>query len=98
MRREGREGYSGPAEIHREGGDKLGDATVTLGSWVTIIDDEGTTGTRGWAGMVTGLPAGVLPGPLEVMVTVRTPDGREARARMLGSQLTGVGPPPFDTT
>jgi hypothetical protein len=48
--------------------------------------------------MVTGLPAGVLPGPLEVMVTIRTPDGREARARMLGSQLTGVGPPPFDTT
>ena len=98
MRRERREGYSGPAEIHREGGDRLGDATVTLGSWVTIIDDEGTTGTRGWAGMVTGLPAGVLPGPLEVMVTVRTPDGREARARMLGSQLTGVGPSPFDTT
>jgi hypothetical protein len=48
--------------------------------------------------MVTGLPAGVLAGPLEVMVTIRTPDGREARARMLGSQLTGVGPPPFDTT
>jgi hypothetical protein len=51
MRREGREGYAGPAEIHREGGDKLGDATVTLGSWVTIIDDEGTTGIedgQGW--------------------------------------------------
>ena len=98
MRREGREGYSGPAEIRREGGDKLGDATVTLGSWVTIIDDEGTTGTRGWAGMVTGLPESVSPRPLEVMVTVHTPDGRVARARMLGNQLTGVGPPPFDTT
>lgn len=63
-----------------------------------IIDDVGTEGTGGWAGTVTGLPESALPGPLEVMVTVRTHDGREARARMRGTEITGVGPPPFDTT
>jgi hypothetical protein len=56
MREERREGYSGAAELHADDGDKLGDANVTLSSWVTIIDDQGTTGSRRWSGSLTAAP------------------------------------------
>lgn len=102
MRREPRGSYTGPAQVLLAE-EKLGEVMARLHAWANMLPDDGLVkgpdveGTKGWAGQITGLSDDAGFRTLGETITIRLPDGREARAILRGQgDVLGSGPPPFD--